>query len=158
MEGDALKQWANGAFSQGFICFFFSWSSIVNPSLSLYFLQPPPPFVHILLLLFPFSRPSLFVCALGGQFLRPSLSSGHLSSCCSSSTAPGFAGPIALHFGSSHSHSNILSPMSSPLDLPRSSPSPGVWWMAETACYHEPKVHDHELYFQLTRLFPNLDL
>lgn len=24
-----------------------------------------------------------------------------------------------------------------------------TWWAQATACYHEPKVHDHELYFQL---------
>ena len=26
------------------------------------------------------------------------------------------------------------------------------WWSEATACYHEPKVHDHELYFQLTSI------
>ncbi|KAI1732423.1 hypothetical protein Ddc_01287 [Ditylenchus destructor] len=26
------------------------------------------------------------------------------------------------------------------------------WWSEATACYHEPKVHDHELYFQLTNI------
>ena len=34
-----------------------------------------------------------------------------------------------------------------------SSPGGVGWWTAETAaCYHEPKVHDHELYFQLARI------
>lgn len=26
------------------------------------------------------------------------------------------------------------------------------WWVESTACYHEPKVHDHELYFQLMNM------
>lgn len=26
------------------------------------------------------------------------------------------------------------------------------WWAEATACYHEPKVHDHELYFYLANI------
>lgn len=26
------------------------------------------------------------------------------------------------------------------------------WWSDATACYHEPKVHDHALYFQLSSI------
>lgn len=29
-----------------------------------------------------------------------------------------------------------------------SSPA-SSWWAEATACYHEPKVHDHQLYFRL---------